>query len=140
ARLAEAGGLELRIFNRDGKKILGMRRPDPAAHPDANHDLMLEFMNEKNGGQWASLPVAVFYSKDLRELCRYIEYPDTYHKDRVRGHMQARRAGETAEQAKARDAEEFLVLQRSPFFDIWACAAIDQILSALHEKAVLEGP
>src|SRR6185436_11724798 len=31
ARLAEAGGLELRIFNRDGKKILGTRRPDPAA-------------------------------------------------------------------------------------------------------------
>ena len=41
ARLAEAGGLELRIFNRDGKKILGTRRPDPAAHPDGNHDLML---------------------------------------------------------------------------------------------------
>ena len=33
ARLAEAGGMELRIFNRDGKKILGTRRPDPAAAP-----------------------------------------------------------------------------------------------------------
>ena len=31
ARLAEAGGMELRIFNRDGKQILGTRRPDPAA-------------------------------------------------------------------------------------------------------------
>ena len=60
-RLAEAGGMELRIFNRDGQKILGPRRPDPAAHPDANHDLMLQFMNTKNGGEWASLPVAVFY-------------------------------------------------------------------------------
>src|SRR5215470_17437684 len=30
ARLAEAGGLEMRIFNRDGAKILGQRRPDPA--------------------------------------------------------------------------------------------------------------
>ena len=58
ARLAEAGGLDLRIFNRDGKKILGARRPDPAAHPDGNHDLMLEFMNTKNGGEWASLPPA----------------------------------------------------------------------------------
>ena len=45
ARLAEAGGLALRIFNRDGKKILGTRRPDPAAAPDANHDIMLEFLN-----------------------------------------------------------------------------------------------
>src|SRR5213594_2747553 len=64
ARLAEAGGLELRIFNRDGKKILGTWRADPAVYPDANHDLMLEFLNTKNGGEWASLPVAVFYAKD----------------------------------------------------------------------------
>src|SRR5512137_456901 len=55
ARLAEAGGLELRIFNRDGKKVLGMRRPDPAAAPDANHDMMLEFLNKKNGAEWASV-------------------------------------------------------------------------------------
>ena len=48
-RLAEAGGMEMRIFNRDGKKILGTRRPDPSAAPDSNHDLMVEFMNKKNG-------------------------------------------------------------------------------------------
>ena len=47
ARLAEAGGLELRIFNRDGKKILGTRRPDPAAAPDGNHDLMLQFLEHE---------------------------------------------------------------------------------------------
>src|SRR5262249_11962405 len=60
ARLAEAGKLELRIFNRDGAKILRTGRPDPATGgTGANHDLMLEFMNEKNGGEWASVPVAV---------------------------------------------------------------------------------
>ena len=138
-RLAEAGGLELRIFNRDGKKILGTRRPDPAAYPDGNHDLMLEFMNKKNGGEWASLPVAVFYTRDFQELVRYFEYPDIYHKDRVRGHQQAARAGETEEQARDRSAREFLALQASPFFDLWAAAAIDQILSALHERIVV-GP
>ena len=63
ARLAEAGGLEFRIFNRDGKKILGTRRPDPAAYPDGNHDLMLELLNRKDGGEWASLPVAVVYTR-----------------------------------------------------------------------------
>jgi len=137
ARLAEAGGMELRIFNRDGKKILGTRRPDPAAAPDANHDLMLEFMNRKNGGEWASLPVAVFYTKDFQELHRYFEYPDIYHKDRIRGHQQATRPSETEEQARERSAREFAALQASPFFDLWASAAIDQILSALHEKRVL---
>jgi thioredoxin family protein len=139
ARLAEAGEMELRIFNRDGKKILGARRPDPAAAPDANHDLMLEFMNRKDGGEWASVPVAVFYTKDLRELHRYIEYPAIYHKDRIRGHQQAQRPGETAEQAKDRSAREFLALQNSPFFDLWACAGIDEILSALHERLVVGG-
>jgi hypothetical protein len=133
-RLAEAGGLEMRIFNRDGKKVLGTRRPDPDVAPDANHDLMLEFMNKKNEGEWASVPVAAFYTKDFRELYRYLEYPAIYHKDRIRGHMQVVGPGETREQAKERDAREFLTMQNSPFFDLWAAAGIDQILSALHEK------
>ena len=136
ARLAEAGGLELRIFNRDGAKILATRRPDPAAAPDANHDLMLEFMNRKNGGEWASLPVAVVYAADFRELHRYIEYPAIYHKDPIRAHQQGTRPGETAEQAKERGGREFTALQGSPFFDIWASAAVDEILSALHQKVV----
>ena len=127
ARLAEAGGLELRIFNRDGKKILGTRRPDPSACPDGNHDLMLEFMNEKNGGQWASVPVAVFYTRDFQELHRYIEYPAIYHKDLIRGHQQAARPGETEAQTRERGQREFVAMQGSPFFSIWASAAIDEI-------------
>src|SRR5262245_34399470 len=134
ARLAEAGGLELRIFNRDGKKILGTRRPDPAAYPDGNHDLMLEFLNKKNGAEWASLLVAVFYTKDFQELHRYIEYPAIYRKDLIRGHQQAARPGETEEQARDRDRHEFLAMQQSPFFDVWASAGVDEILSALYEK------
>ncbi len=133
-RLAEAGGLELRIFNRDGKKILGTRRPDPANAPGANHDLMIEFMNAKNGGEWASLPVAVFYTKDFRELHRYIEYPAIYHKDRIRGHQQAARPGEAEADASARGTREFVAMQASPFFDLWASAAVDEILSALYER------
>jgi len=103
------------------------------------HDLMAEFMNKKNGGEWASLPVAVFYTRDFKELLRYFEYPDIYHKDRIRGHQQATRPGESEEQAKERSAREFTALQASPFFDLWASAAIDQILSALHERMVV-GP
>jgi hypothetical protein len=133
ARLAEAGGLELRIFNRDGKKILAQRRPDPVMYPDGNHDLMLQFMNEKNGGQWASIPVAVFYTRDFRELHRYVEYPAIYHKDLIRGRQQAARPGESEAQAAERGRSEFVAMQRSPFFDVWASAGIDEILSALYE-------
>ncbi len=133
-RLAEAGGLDLRIFNRDGTKILGTRRPDPANAPGANHDLMLEFMNAKNGGEWASLPVAVFYTRDFRELHRYLEYPAIYHKDRIRGHQQAARPGEGEADTSARGTREFVAMQASPFFDLWASAAVDEILSALYER------
>jgi Thioredoxin len=138
ARLAEAGGLEMRIFNRDGKKILGKRRPDPAAYPDSNHDIMLEFLNVKNGGEWASVPVAVFYTSDFHELHRYIEYPAIYHKDHIRGYMWAARANETPAQTKERDQREFLALQASPFFDLWASAGIDEILCALYEKLTVK--
>jgi thioredoxin family protein len=137
ARLAEAGGLALRIFNRDGRKILGTRRPDPAAAPDANHDIMLEFLNAKDGGEWASVPVAVVYTKDFQELCRYVEYPAIYHKDRIRSHQQATRPGESAEQARERGMREFAAMQAGPFFDLWAAAGVDEILSALYEKRVV---
>src|SRR6266478_5604428 len=138
ARLAEAGGLELRIFNRDGKKILGTRRPDPAAYPNANHDLMLEFLNTKNGGEWASLPVAVIYTKDFQELHRYIEFPTIYHKDYIRGYMQSARSGESEAQTKDRGQREFVAMQASPLFDLWASAGIDEILSALYEKLTVK--
>src|SRR5687767_2163165 len=136
-RLAEAGGLQLRIFNRDGKKILDRRRPDPALAPDANYDLMLEFMNAKNGGEFASLPAVGIYTKDFRLLYRYLEFPATYHKDLVRGHQQKARPGETEAQRKERDAREFMAMQQSPFFDLWASEAVDEILAALYEQRVL---
>jgi hypothetical protein len=134
ARLAEAGDLEMRIFNRDGQRILWTRRPDPAAAPDANYDLMLALMNVKNGGEWASLPAVGVYTKDFRELCRYLEYPSIYHKDRLRGYQQAARSAETSEQAYARGMKEFAAMQASPFFDLWASVAVDEILSALYER------
>jgi hypothetical protein len=137
ARLAEAGGLQMRIFNRDGQRVLWQRRPDPAAAPDANWDLMLEFMKATDSGEWASLPAVGVYTKDFRLLCRYLEFPSVYQKDRIRGHQQAARPGETEAQARERGMREFTAMQVSPFFDLWASVAVDEILSALHRQAVL---
>jgi thioredoxin family protein len=134
ARLAEAGDLELRIFNRDGEKILAARRPDPVMYPDANHDLALQFLKKDERGEWAAVPVAVVFTKDFQELHRYIEFPAIYLKDRVRTHMNTPRAGESADQARKRSAAEFLALQSSPFFDIWASAGIDEILTGLRDR------
>jgi hypothetical protein len=82
------------------------------------------------------VPVAVVYTKDFQEICRYIEYPAIYNKDRIRASQQAARPGETEAQTKERGMREFLALQSSPFFDLWASAAIGEILSALHERLV----
>jgi len=135
ARLAEAGGLELRIFTRDGEKMLLKGLPDPAA--GGNADLVQAYANEKNGQRWASVPVAVFFTRDFAELYRYVEYPAVYRKERVIGHLRAARAGETEEQAKARAGREIGALLESPFFDVWAQAGIAEILSALHERLTL---
>lgn len=56
ARIAEAGGLEMRVFPRD-----------------EHQDIMNEFL--KNG-EWMSIPVAVFYTNDHRYICHWIERPD----------------------------------------------------------------
>ncbi len=134
ARLAEAGGLELRIFVRDGDTMLRTGLPGPAS--GGNVDLVLAYPNEKNGQKWASIPVAVFFTKDFVELYRYVEYPTIYRKDRLFGHLRAARPGETEEQSKARGSRDIVTLLDSPFFDVWARAGIAEILSALHERLV----
>src|SRR5437773_12014222 len=56
ARLAEAGGLELRIFNRDTETMLRQGLPEPGSHPNA--DLARGSSNPKNGPQSACVPDA----------------------------------------------------------------------------------
>jgi len=139
ARLAEAGGLELRIFRRDGQRFSQSHKPTLAEAPDSNADLMAEFLNTKNGQTWQSIPVAVLYTKDLQYIYHYTEYPTIYEKDRVVGGIRAALPGESKEETQKRGDREFVELQQSPFFRIWACAGVDEILSALHRKLVL-GP
>src|SRR5215813_11421174 len=117
ARLAEAGGLELRIFTRDGERIHMKGLPDPAA--GGNADLVNRYANEKNGDKFATIPVGVFFTKDFVELYRYIEFPAIYHKARVIGHLRAPRAGESEEEAKARGGRDIGAMLDSPFFDVW---------------------
>jgi hypothetical protein len=68
----------------------------------------------------------------------YHEYPAIYHKDHIRGSQQAGRSGETAAQTKERSQREFVAMQGSPFFDVWASAGVDEILSVLYEKLTVK--
>jgi thiol-disulfide isomerase/thioredoxin len=138
ARIAEAGGMELRIVTRDGQKFSASHKPTLTEAPDSNADIMAEFLKEANGQTWQSIPVAVFYTRDLEYLYHYQEFPAIYEKDRiVYGHIRASRPGETPEQTQARAEREFPALQASPFFRVWACAAVDEIISALHRRLLL---
>ena len=131
ARLAEAGGLELRIFPRDGDVMLMKGLPEPT---EGNGDLVCAYANEKNSQRWASVPVAVFFTRDFAELYRYIEYPAIYHKERILGALRAPRAGESEEQTRSRAGRDIGALLESPFPDVWAQAAVAEILSALHAR------
>ena len=136
ARLAEITGMELRVFPRDGQKFATSPRPVPGESPSA--DLMAQFVNEKNGQAFQSIPVIAFYTRDLEYLCHYLEYPSIYHKDRILyGHIRGVRPGETKETMEPRANREFAALQASPFFKLWASAAVDDWLSTLHRRLLL---
>ncbi len=64
ARIAEASGIEMRIFPRD-----------------RNLDIMNEFLNR---GAFISIPVVVFYTKDLRHICHWIERPEMANRERAK--------------------------------------------------------
>lgn len=55
AHIAAAAKAELRIFTRD-----------------ANLDIMKQFLHQ---GRFMTIPVAVFFTNDLSEICRWIEKP-----------------------------------------------------------------
>ena len=131
AKVADAVGLELRLFARDGRRFSASPEPDPES---PNADLMGQYLNRRDGQTFQSIPVIVFFSKDMRELYRYIELPLVYHKDRLRAAQAAPRPGETAEQTRQRAAREFAEMLGSPFFQVWRDAAMAEWLSMLYER------
>jgi hypothetical protein len=135
AKVADTVGLELRIFPRDGQRVGRGPQADPAESPNA--DLMNEFLRERDGRTYQSIPVVVFYTKDLEYLYHYTELPALFPRDRLVPAMQAARPGETPEQAWERFLRDWGALQQSPFFKVWASAAIDEMLSALYEQRIL---
>ncbi len=132
AKVADLAGLELRIFVRDGQQCSRAPASNPAESPNA--DLMNQFLNHKNGQTWQSIPIVAFYTRGMEPLYHYTEYPAIYHKDSVVGSIRAPRGGESKEQAQERGNRDFMELQGSPFFRVWASAGVDEMLSMLHER------
>lgn len=134
SRLAEAGGLELRIFARDGARVGREPKANPAESPNA--DLMNEFLYERDGQTYQSIPVAVFYARPMEYLYHFTERPAIFRQRRIAEAMQAPRPGETREEAWERFMRDWSAMQQSPIFIVWAFAAIDEMLSALYEQMI----
>jgi hypothetical protein len=135
ARLAEAGGLTLRIFPRDGRKLGRGPRADPAESPNA--DIVNAFLNVKDGQTFQTVPTVVFLTKALEVLYTYFEFPAIYQKTRLAQGMGVPASRENREREWERFIRDWAALQDSPFWQVWTSAAVDEMLSALHERLVV---
>jgi hypothetical protein len=134
ARLAEGGALELRIFPRDGGKLGRGARANPGESPNA--DIVNAFLNVKDGQTFQTVPTVVFLTKALEVLHTYFEFPAIYHKMRLAELMGVPTSRENREQEWERFIRDWGALQESPFWQVWTSAAVDEMISALHERLV----
>ena len=105
ARIAEASGMELRVFFRD-----------------QNKDIMAEFLKQ---GEHESIPVFVFYTRDHRYLCHWIERPALA--DEEMHLMQQIFEGRSREEALA----EYLAFQKGPAWAGWRTETVREIRDLL---------
>jgi hypothetical protein len=112
-RIAEAAGLEVRIFPRD-----------------ENLDIMNEFLNR---GEHQSIPVAVFYTADYRYIAHWIERPAKAEAelDEMRKIFEGLDREKDIQEMRRRNDE----FQRGPMWASWRDATIAEITGLLESAA-----
>lgn len=111
ARIAEAANLELRVFPRD-----------------KNLDVMNEFLNQ---GKFMSIPVAVFYTKDLRYICHWIERPAAANTQRAQLEEKVKKEMTGASEPDIRTAIRTRVQE---LFPAWQKETVREMRQMLSEK------
>jgi hypothetical protein len=101
-RIAEAAGMELRVFPRDD-----------------NLDIMGEFLKE---GEHQSIPTAVFYTRDHRYICHWIERPVKANAEM--GEMQKLFEGLDREKDRDLMRDRYNEFQTGPTWDSWREATV----------------
>ena len=107
ARIAEAGGMELRVFFRDQHK-----------------DMMAEFLNH---GEHESIPTLVFYTRDHRYLCHWIERPALA--DAEMHLLRQIFEGRSREEALA----DYIAFQKGPVWAGWRRETVREIRELLSK-------
>jgi hypothetical protein len=111
AHIAEAAGIEMRIFPRD-----------------QNLDIMNEFLNQ---GKFMSMPVAVFYTKDLCHICHWIERPASANRERAQIEADVRKEMPQADATKVQMVMRERLQARYP---AWQKDSIREMRQILAEK------
>lgn len=117
ARLAEATGLEMRVFKRD-----------------ENKDIIAEFLKD---GEFESIPVAVFYDAEMRELAHFIERPKLANEEMHSklGPMYARmRKPDQTNEEKAAAKQDYIDFQNGPIWSNWRQETIRECIRMIDEK------
>jgi len=112
ARVAEAAGLELRIFPRD-----------------ENHDIMNEFLKE---GKYMSIPVAVFYDQGHEYICHWIERSEAA--NREQGEIEAAIRSEDPDISDQDFGRQRRARTAARAGD-WQKATVDELVGMLREHA-----
>lgn len=109
AHISEASGMEMRVFPRD-----------------KNLDIMNEFLNQ---GEFMSIPVAVFYTKDLRYICHWIERPKLAMQERAKIEADVKREMPNANDQEIRAATRERNQTRYPAWQEESVSEIRQMLA-----------
>ena len=112
ARVAEAAGLELRIFPRD-----------------ENHDIMNEFLKE---GKYMSIPVAVFYDQGHEYICHWIERSETANREQAEIESSIR---EETPDISDQDFGRQRRARTATRAGAWQQATVDELVAMLREHA-----
>ena len=116
ARIAEASGMELRVFFRD-----------------QNNDIMAEFL--KNG-EHESIPTLVFYTKDHEYIAHWTERPVKANEEmsELRKLTEPLRDADITPEEREKHIKAYVDFQNGPIWGGWRDAAISEIRQLLEDK------
>ncbi len=116
ARIAEAAGMELRIFDRD-----------------QNNDIMAEFL--KNG-EHESIPAIVFYTKDHEYIAHWIERPAQANEEmpQLRELTAPLQNADISPEERKKHIKAYIDFQNGPVWGGWRDATIREIRQLLEDK------
>ena len=116
ARIAEASGMDLRVFYRD-----------------QNNDIMSEFL--KNG-EHESIPVFVFYTKDQEYIGHWIERPVQANEEmpQLRDLTAPLGNADLAPEERKKYIKAYIDFQNGPIWGGWRDATIREVRQLLEDK------